>query len=92
MGEYIERLQVEGLIYLKGDNPGAQSVIDCGEFFGLPQSHSNSGGCGTGGRVEEIEQALRQMIDSKKHAYMMVTGFYFCIIDLGFVYLLMIIR
>ena len=40
--------------------------------------------------LKKMDNNLRQLIDLNKHANLMVAGFYFSIIVVGFVYLLII--
>ncbi|XBI74811.1 hypothetical protein VPH35_068279 [Triticum aestivum] len=94
LDEYVERLQMDGLIDLPIDlRHGATLEVD------LPSAVDNKGHANVPLMVADAElkvelkkmnKNLRQLIDLNKHANLMAAGFYFSIIVVGFVYLLII--
>ena len=99
--EYVERLQGEGaIVATEVPNPlnlaplVVQLVGDSSDGAeqraGPPDPMM--GNAGLMGEVKEVNKLLKKMIDLQKSANLMAAGFYCCIVDMGFFYLLFICR
>ena len=86
--EYVGRLQLEGLIDM-GAQPRKLNLPSGVGKFGSDNVTPTAGGEALKMELKKLNKNLRQMIRLKKQANLMTAGFYFCIIALGFVYLLM---
>ncbi|CAM0949473.1 unnamed protein product [Alopecurus aequalis] len=89
MDDYVQRLQREGLIDLRGAatrdlnlSPAMQNLGDA-DLKGAP----TVGGADLKGELKKMNKNLKHMIQVRKQANMIALGFYFCIVALGFVYL-----
>ncbi|CAM0954226.1 unnamed protein product [Alopecurus aequalis] len=78
MDDYVQRLQREGLIDLRGAATGE---------LNLPPAVQTVGDADLKGELKKINKNLKQTIQVKKQANMIALGFYFCIVALVFVYL-----
>ena len=89
MDEYVERLQREGLIDFKGaptlelNLPPSVKNMRNAELEGAP----TVGDVDLNGELKKMNKNLKQMIQVMQQANMIALGFYFCIVALGFVYL-----
>ncbi|CAM0874665.1 unnamed protein product [Alopecurus aequalis] len=90
MDEYVERLQREGLIDFKGaptlelNLPPSVKNRGNAELEGVP----TMGDVDLKGELKKMNKNLKQMIQVMQQANMIALGFYFCIVAVGFVYLL----
>ncbi|CAM0944074.1 unnamed protein product [Alopecurus aequalis] len=90
MDEYVERLQREGLIDFKGaptlelNLPPSVKNMGNAELEGDPIV----GDVDLKGELKKMNKNLKQMIQVMQQANMIALGFYFCIVAVGFVYLL----
>ncbi|KAE8774180.1 hypothetical protein D1007_53516 [Hordeum vulgare] len=98
MDEYIERLQMDGLIDSTG---AAKMVLDLrstwktmwdAEILCYDSVAPMMGDAELKGELKKLNKHLRQMIDLTKRADLIVATFYLCIVGLGFAYLLIISR
>ncbi|KAI4974708.1 hypothetical protein ZWY2020_048315 [Hordeum vulgare] len=98
MDEYIERLQMEGLIDLTGaakmvfDLRSAPKMMGDAEILHSDNVSLNMGDAELKGELKKLNKHLRQMIDFKKKDNMIGVAFYLCIVALVFAYLLIISR
>ncbi|VAI53916.1 unnamed protein product [Triticum turgidum subsp. durum] len=79
---YIERLQLDGLI-------GANQELNSGPLAVEPENLADRaipmmGNAELKGELKKISKELKQMVDLKQQANMMVGGFYCCTIVMGF--------
>ncbi|CAM0947171.1 unnamed protein product [Alopecurus aequalis] len=90
MDEYVERLQREGLIDFKGaptlelNLPPSVKNMGNAELKGAP----TVGDADVKGELKKMNKNLKQMIQVMQQANMIALGFYFCIVAVGFFYLL----
>ncbi|KAE8785374.1 hypothetical protein D1007_40966 [Hordeum vulgare] len=98
MDEYIERLQMEGLIDSTGaakmvlDLRSARKMIGAMKILRYDSVAPTMGDAEFKGELKKLNKHLRQMIDLTKQANLIVAAFYLCILALGFAYLLIITR
>ncbi|CAM0880169.1 unnamed protein product [Alopecurus aequalis] len=89
MDDYVQRLQREGLIHLRGAatrelnlSPTVQNLGDANLKGALIVGDAD-----LKGELKKMNKNLKQVIQVKKQANMIALGFYLCIVSLGFVYL-----
>ncbi|KAE8772766.1 hypothetical protein D1007_55179 [Hordeum vulgare] len=96
MDEYIEMLQMEGLIDSTG---AAKMVLDprlarkttwAAEILLYDSVTRTMGDAELKGELKKLNNHLRQMNDLTKQANLVAATFYLCIVPLGFVYFLII--
>ena len=92
MDDYVRRLQGEGLLQF---NVAATREVNLPSATWNLVSESSAPTIGDEdlkGELKKMNKNLRQMIQLNKQANLVALGFYFCIVALGFAYLLVITR
>ena len=90
MGDYVWRLQGEGLLQFNGAANREVNLLSATQNLVSQSDVPIVGDEDLKGELKKMNKNLRQMIQLNKQANLIALGFYFCIVALGFAYLLVI--
>ncbi|XBH78142.1 hypothetical protein VPH35_104484 [Triticum aestivum] len=88
MGDYVWRLQGEGLLQFNGAATREVNLSSATRNLVSESAAPTVGDEDLKGELKKMNKNLRQMIQLNKQANLIALGFYFCIVALGFAYLL----
>ena len=92
LDDYVLRLQGEGLIQFNGAATQELNLSSAVRNLVFESAAPTVGDADLKGELKKMNKNLRQMIQLNKQANLIALGFYFCIVALGFAYLLVITR
>ena len=90
MDDYVRRLQGVGLIQFNGATTRELNLPSAPTNLVSKSAALTVGDADLKGELKKMNKKLKQMIQLNKQANLIALGFYFCIVALGFSYLLVI--
>lgn len=89
--DYVRRLQGKGLLQFNGAATREVNLSSATRNL-VSEIAPTVGDEDLKGELKKMNKKLRQMIELNKQTNLIALGFYFCIVALGFAYLLVITR